>query len=633
MLVNAGDINNVYGGNDITGNIYGGNAVGIHCSIKGDVYGGGNGSYPYTDKTEYKNHDIYGDIYYDPGTNSAAALKEFRPNAESVSIRVVGTDANHPTVIGGAIYCGGNSATLHTDDPTKDVAAELKIGSHVIADKVFLGNNGENMVKNDILTTMKTVNSIDLTKDNNFEAYMDAVAMDVKPRVIFDDNYEEYSTKFGSFYCGGNVGSMKVDGAVTLNFNDKVIVFEKLVGGSNDANVSAKEGLNAEYLGGLLGNPAPVPEGSPEGTIGNKLILNFGGLKIQPMRWKVQRDADYNIVKDENGNVTYIRDDYGNRILEWNTISAATGKDVAPVTTGTKNPSDDDDLDRRLKGGNIYGGCYNSGHVNGNVIINLNASIVDRKGEFAIFDKVEENEGEAILYGNDSYNILERRSGVILDEQGMDVLGKALNVFGGGYGVESEIWGSTTINLNAGYTFQIFGGGEKGAIGQGTYNTTTKKLEYNTYDERYSCNVNVKGSSEGVYRGHVDDSDDMAEAEFIYGGSFEAPIAGNTVINLGNGRIFNSFAGSCNADILGHTETYVGRSGVDANGQDILGFPWIRDHVYGGNDLGGQIKGSKSFINRVDNDAKEMQCRSRQCLCLYGIYPGTCGLYLRRLLW
>ena len=30
------------------------------------------------------------------------------------------------------------------------------------------------------------------------------------------------------------------------------------------------------------------------------------------------------------------------------------------------------DKDTRLLGGNLYGGCYNSGHVNGNVIININ---------------------------------------------------------------------------------------------------------------------------------------------------------------------------------------------------------------------------------------------------------------------
>ena len=91
----------------------------------------------------------------------------------------------------------------------------------------------------------------------------------------------------------------------------------------------------------------------------------------------------------------------------------------------------------------------------------------------------------------------------------------------------------------------------------------------------------------------------MAEAEFIYGGSFEGLIAGSTHINLGNGRIFNSFAGSCNADILGHTETYVGRN---SNSDTDLGFPWIRDHIYGGNDLGGRILGTKDFKDRVSTD-------------------------------
>ena len=80
----------------------------------------------------------------------------------------------------------------------------------------------------------------------------------------------------------------------------------------------------------------------------------------------------------------------------------------------------------------------------------------------------------------------------------------------------------------------------------------------------------------------------MAEAEFIYGGGFEGPIMGNTRINLGNGRVFNTFAGSCNADILGYTETYVGENG----------FPWVRDHIYGGNDLGGSILGNTNFSNR-----------------------------------
>jgi len=673
VVISGGDINNVYGGNDVTGKVYGGNAIGIRTSIRGDVYGGGNGSYPYTDNNKLKGDDIYGDLYYNPlgFASSVDALNAFRPNAESVSIRVVGT-ANKPTVIGGAIYCGGNSATLRNDTPGKDAAAELKIGSYVIADKVFLGNNGENMIKSNeadsknlegVLRTMKRTdiasdgsvyNSIVLTSEADMKKYMDGVAMNVMPRVVFDKDakedakseterdytktYKPYSTYFGSFYCGGNVGSMKIDGAIEVSFNDKVVIFNKVVGGSNEANVYQSQ-YNAQYLGGLLGDTD---------TNGNKLILNFGGLKIQPMRWKIKRDSNYAPILDDNGDEQYDLDSNGNRQLEWNTVDGRTFDtttktytamaSVAPTPTdadgnitGTVTPYDaDTDLYRRFHGGNIYGGCYSNGHVDGNVVINLNASLVDRKGSNAIFDQIEEEEGEAKLYDG-NYTITQRHTGVLLGEQGMDVLGRALNVFGGGYGGDSEIWGSTTINLNAGYTFQIFGGGEQGAIGKAEShapdqtNPNIHNLEY-SYNPDYSCYINLKGDDPGTFRGDNDltnnnndnvvDTPEMAEAEFIYGGSFEGPIAGNTVINLGNGRIFNSFAGSCNADIYGHTETYIGRQikedymlkmRANANNDNayISGFPWIRDHIYGGNDLGGRIKNTDktNFIGRVNSKA------------------------------
>lgn len=252
--------------------------------------------------------------------------------------------------------------------------------------------------------------------------------------------------------------------------------------------------MKADYLG----NPDPAPTGSPEGTIGDKLELNFSGLKIQPKRWNDTHTA-----------------------LIWNTIKSSTGEKVDPITTGElPEPvtSDDDDLDRRFDGGNIYGGCY-TGIVNGNVVININSSIVDRE---ILFDKVEEDEsGEDKLYGNDQYHITKRNSGVILSEQGMDVLGKALNVFGGGKGVNTEIWGSTTINLKRGYVFQIFGGSEEGGIGNGEYNELTGKIDY-TYDDRYSTYINLNGPI-GVSK-HDNQTEDMAECEFIYGGGFLGPV-------------------------------------------------------------------------------------------------------------
>ena len=599
VLIEGGDITNVYGGNDISGNIYGGNAVGIHSSIKGDVYGGGNGSYAYTDNVNLKDDPNYGDFYYKvpEGMSSVEALRAFRPNAESVSIRLIGkkdekTGEIINTIIGGAVYCGGNSATLHNDDPTKDAAAELKIGSYVIADKVFLGNNGANMATENLLkqyaATVKDSNGNDQAfssmnlasgKDGGrtqFDKYMDGVTMEIMPRVVFDDvgTYEAYSTQFGSFYCGGNVGSMKIDGAINISFNDKVVIFDKVVGGSNEANVY-KTQYNPQYLGGLLGAPD---------ANGNKLILNFGGLKIEPKRWVDVNDKS--------------------KGLEWNTVAYDNDtkiyEDVAPVLTGTGKASPED-LARRFKGGNVYGGCYNNGHVEGNVILNINETLHERN---KIFDVTDEGDKLYVNAEKADYNISTRNSGVILSQQGVDAFASALSVFGGGYGGDSEIWGSTTINLNKGYAFQVFGGGEKGAIGKADP-TNSSTLTYQ-YNPDYSTYINLIGSTPGVARGAKNDSDDMAECEYLYGGAYEGLIAGDTHVYLGNGRIFNSFAGSCNADVIGHTETYVGQWTEGTTTKS--GFPWIRDHIYGGNDLGGSVLGSNDtdFADRIREEVKGM---------------------------
>ena len=587
VRVLAGRVNNVYGGNDISGNVYAGNTVGIMTHIYGDVYGGGNGSYAYTDNPDLKDDPAWGDFYYNPkeilglasdtftGLQSAEALNLIRPNAEKVSILVRGT-VDNPTSAGDQTH--------------------IKIGSYAIIDNVYLGNNGANMIRYNapvgghnegVLRTFKkqlsevdpvkyagnttSFNKMNLENEAEFAKYMEGCAMKVKSTVVFEStangdkvDYIPYSTMFGAIVCGGNVGSMITEGKTTINFTDKVVVYNRVVGGCNNAFVTPNTGFNAIYEGGLLGSPDPAPAGSPDGAIGDKLELNFAGLKIQPKRWNANHSE-----------------------LIWNTISSSTGLPVDPVTSGAATTSTDEDKDRRFEGGNIYGGCYTSGIVNGNVVININSSIVDRE---ILFDKVEEDEtGEDKLYGNDQYHITERHSGVILSEQGMDVLGKALNVFGGGKGVNTEIWGSTTINLNRGYMFQIFGGSEEGGIGKGEYNEGTGKIDY-TYDARNSTYINLNGTVAGVSR-KASMSEDIAECEFMYGGGFLGPVAGNCIINLNNGRIFDSFAGACNADILGHTETYIGTNG----------FPYVRDFVYGGNDLGGKILGTANFNSRLRN--------------------------------
>ena len=300
VLVRSGKIHNVYGGNDVRGRVYFGNAVGVYCSISGDIYGGGNGSYPYTDNAALANDLIYGDFYYNPAEiiselptvadiddesdeqktirqnslRSAQALNKIRPDAEQVSIRIADSQVpdnentpitTPPVIIGGSVYCGGNSATLKMDNKHSHISnnypvVELKIGSNIIVDKVFLGNNGANMVDqsaNGLLaqyagsvTPAAGGQAVDfstmvLTNSDTFKEYMKGCAMEIVPNVNFDSKelnqdpatYRDYSAYIGSFYCGGNVGSMTYIGSKPINFNRKFIIFDKLVGGCNNASI------------------------------------------------------------------------------------------------------------------------------------------------------------------------------------------------------------------------------------------------------------------------------------------------------------------------------------------------------------------------------------------------------------
>ena len=716
VLIKGGHINNVYGGNDVTGTVFGGNAIGINTTIYGDIYGGGNGSYPYTDNASMLGNDIYGDLYYgDPenpyanGFQSIEALNDFRPNAEQVSIHLTGKyerDATGkvkestivPTIIYGSVYCGGNSATLKSTKAEPIV--ELKFGSYVIADKVFLGNNGENMVAttpevkdNDIITRHGGVlwsyknkdgfTKIDLDEEEKDEStgktqmdlYMEGVSMHMTPSVVFDqkgtgntikdrDDYVEYSSYVGSFFCGGNIGSIDIAGKIPINFNHNLIIYDKVVGGCNNSNVPTlyaaddpqkSKPLNVPYEGGILGTTATTND--PNNKV--KIELNFEGLKMQPKRW----DATYTAYTGEKlviGNTyytsglgdgefvaesetkeegkTYYEMTAPGTELVWNTIKKISHVDEIPQRVEFDNEvwdGDNSTINRRLLGGNIYGGCYNSGHVEGDVVINLNSALVDLSGEHAVFDEYTEkttNGKPWKLYDYDKpsdYSFTQRHSHVLLPEQGMEVFGLALNVYGGGKGKDTEIWGSSYINLLKGYTFQIFGGSQEGVIGKGTpveddyvaqageYVTNGKKY---TYNADYSTYINMSGEIAGVSTTEsnaVLSSDDaeekaqmknLAEALFIYGGGYEGLVAGDTHINLGNGRVFNTFAGSCNADLLGHTETYIGRQwdNQEKTYTDGGGFPWVTDHVYGGNDLGGAIKGTVNMSGRVSEDIKSM---------------------------
>ena len=664
VLVRRGDINNVYGGNDITGTVYGGNAVGIHTSIRGDVYGGGNGGYLYTDVK--KDDPIYGDFYFETDEDhptTTSALNAYRPNAEQVSIRLVGESPTNPTIIYGSVFLGGDCATLATKKEKPMV--ELKIGSHVIADNVFLGNNGQKMVADDILELYANdeYSSLNLTDPSVFSTYMEGVCMNLQPSVVFmseangdGDTYIPYSSYIGSFYCGGNRGSMGIAGKNIYSIDKGLNIYNKFVGGCNDAYV-APGTYNAAYLGGVIGVSGEREDFTEGGKIKDRLEINLSNLTITPLRWNKNQtrliwntqkwgnayhemavgteltagDKYYTYTDDvyvENtvpsGGITVgVSDEFYKKIVDFYKgiavgVVLAEGTKYYTCTPGyyteqtaaANHTIDEDDhffekgvgfeevansavdSDTRLLEGNVYGGCYDSGIVNGNIIININEGVLKKDQIF----------GEK-ANPSDRYP-----SGVLLEDQRNDLMAVALSAFGGGCGEDTEVWGSTTVNLNKGYIFQIFGGGEAGLVGKKERNADgTPKLDGEgnyvyEFDPAYSTTVNLNGSTP-IYSS-TDTDADLAETEYIYAGGNEGDICGNTYANLGNGRIYDAFGGSSDADILGHTEVIIGRQ-PDGSGGYKRGFPWIRDIVYGGNDFGGTIWGEYEpgfdYTARVQN--------------------------------
>lgn len=550
-LITNGKINNVYGGNDISGNVYGGCALEIQSSIINDVYGGGNGSYAYSNKSEWQSaNPTESDYFY------TRSLYDHRPNAESVYLRVAGTQAK-PTYIGGSLYCGGNSATL---TGTTDHSAQLKIGSYVIADNVFLGSNGANMVTTEMLAAMNERNTFDLTNSADFEEYMRGVEVGIKPVVSFDSDYETYSTKFGSLYCGGNVGSMSAEGQFTINFLNTLVIYDKIVGGCNNANV-AKTTNNAYHQGGLI---TAMDDDNP------KVTLNISGVKLEPRKLVKTTNAETGVT----------------------TFSLAWNKDANDATI--------------LKGGNVYGGCYASGYVNGKVQINVTAD--------AISENVFKTTGEDL-------------SGASYDAMRDYPLASTLSVYGGGYGKETEIWGAVDVNVtNNARILKVYGGGEMGVVGKLERNAdgviATQSVKYDGTNsinvEKFTTNYNSTVTLNATKPSTVT----VLNAAKLYAGGFQGTVSGNTILNLNQGRIYDGFGGASNAEILGVAHTYVGKASA----------PEVAHNVYGANDFGGQILGTKLFEVNNSNDLMEKIVAQAYVEYAAGkitgdLFGGPCGAY------
>lgn len=519
---------NVYGGNDVSGYVNvsvkdgdftDNNGSGTHINIYGgkiygNVYGAGNGNYLYAlDKNQ--NQKVTVNEYYpmnpeDPNSEtvplvytvpmrkfipsykeaSDAAkivnINSWRPLTNKVSIEIKGNSTSEKVNIAGDVYGGGNSATVQKVKSKDSKAVEkvgninINIGSHVNIGRVFMGCNGDELFAksedNDFMNKFQKLNGNveDYTQELNLadtidwfnpsnknigtlylptkledrptvyphliDLYFQPVETDIQGELRWNGNQtgkglEDCTIK--TFYCGGNRGNMNI----YPNASGNVI----------------------NYI---------FPEGL---TITDKIV---GGCN----------NANYNykgLVNHEGG---YLLG-----------RAYSTEPFTEPFIKLTiKNKFQPEEKNDAYVGGNVFGGCYKTGTVRGDVTIDLQSDMLAGK------DKKKLENSNDYLASNPEY--------------------ASLNVYGAGYGMESYVYGKTNI-----------------IMGKDMKCSEPKTTEDGKFQ---SCGVN---GATGV------------SANFIYGGGQQGNVIGLTDVDILNGHVFRSVTGgSYSGYVYGSTQVKVG---------------------------------------------------------------------------
>lgn len=526
----------VYGGNDVSGYVnmepdakgyyYDNGGTGTNVTINGghiygNVYGAGNGDYLYaldrngntkvTVNEDYPlnpdnpNSDKVDLVYTVPMRDNMASyvavsdaakivnINSYRPMTNRVSISIKGSgEDEHRTFIDGDVYGGGNSATVQKVQQSGVRAnvtvgdIKLNIGSHVKIGRVFMGCNGNALfmssadnsfmnkfqkLNGDVDDHSKELNladTIDWEKDPSnksistlylptknedrptvyphlLDLYFQPVETDIQGKLTWndtEDGKELEDCEIGSFFCGGNRGNMNI--------------YPKT---ADDYAADAKD----KKIGNVL--EYTFPEGL---TITDKIV---GGCN--------RTNYDYN----------------GQAYHEGGYLLGLAKSEYPFIKLNVNckfEPTIDNDA---YKGGNVYGGCYESGTIRGDITINLNSDM---------------------LYGKDKEKLENSNEKVATDPAY-----STLNVYGAGYGMDSYVYGNTDIKV------------AEGKACAKPFETTSYGVT--TFDET--------GTS----------------ANFIYGGGQQGNLIGVTNVEVFNGHIFRSVTGgSYSGYVWGSTQVKVG---------------------------------------------------------------------------
>lgn len=522
---------NVYGANDVSG------AVGMEDNkeehiagdgthvllrggtIYGDVYGGGNGDYLYalspTKDTKVKPNEHYKlnkesedsyDLVYTvpmrPGMVSAAStspaqrivnINTFRPIAVESRIDMKGLEGEHLKVMGN-VFGGGNSATIRGIGQTPVV--NINVSDYVELGGLFLGSDGDKLFldsdHNPFLSNFQHINDVNLEETVDWEndpanktiaerylpvknddrykvyphlldLYFQPVEMDIQPTLTWNGTKDGdvTNTTIGIICCGGNRGNMNVypdaGNVVDIQFPEGLTVTGHIIGGCNIANYSwhnTTSGKTTYHVGGYL-----LGERKGENPMINLLVK----CQFAP--------SEKEIVSD--GGVTHTE----------------------------------------YSGGNVYGGCYYSGNIVGDVKVDVRSNML--KGLRSDYFPNAANSSEP-----------------------------ACNVYGAGYGTESYVYGDTYV-----------------LIGQGVECETKVDTVYKASNDspaKGAAKLNPDGDDR-KFVDHLVFNDKGTSVNYVFGGGLQGNVVGNTNVRYYNGHTLHSVTGGSYAGYLwGSTQLLVG---------------------------------------------------------------------------
>lgn len=551
---------NVYGGNDVSGYVnivldskgYFKDNLGLGTNIKingghiyGNVYGAGNGNYLYandrngnTKVTVNESYPLNPDdpnsekvdlVYTVPMRETMPSLtaasdaakivniNSWRPLTNRVNIDIsgntgkVGTDnqvnsQEGMVVIDGDVYGGGNSATVQKVYDNDDAShlkvgnIQINIGSHVNIRSVFMGSNGDELFTatkdNDFMNMFQRLNGSveDYTKELNLadsidwindpsnktistlylptenadrpkvyphllDLYFHPVETDIQGELTWNGSATGEGLTdctIGTFCCGGNRGNMNV--------------YPKTAADFQESETKKKIGNVVDYI---------FPEGL---TITDKIV---GGCN----------NANY----EYKGKATHT----GGYLLGL----AHSEYPFIKLTIKNKFEPKTDEKNNAYMGGNVYGGCYQSGTIKGDVTIDLQSDMLAGK------DKTK----------------LENANNLLLQSAQYAAQYASLNIYGAGYGMESYVYGNTHILM-----------GENIKCSAPTMNGTL----FN------ACGVvDETNNKEGL----------GVSANFVYGGGQQGNVIGLTNVDILNGHVFRAVTGgSYSGYVYGSTHVKVG---------------------------------------------------------------------------